>query len=470
MRQFLFILFALSFAFNVSAWELPKLWQGSLLSKLGLPESRVQDEASLLPWDHRLKLNQYLSDVNQELNLDWQIILLPSLEGTDIDERANENLSRRSENAAVFILSQSDRTFKLAFSNALKDQLGESKIQEMVSLMIPSLSKADVQSALFLLLETSAYQLKPDYQLTPPRPSVRKHRSLKGFTYFLAAFFFIFLLGHKVFRGPVMKAQYTSAGPIQSQGFLYHNAFFLKLGVSPAKKVFEEYSQRLEALSKQSNISVAFYQTKTSDLYPAAHFRSSLSLTILALTGLYFFPLEWRDPIYILAAFAQALILGYLLAFIPRVKKLFTSKREMKEETFQLLIETLATSSSILNEKAIILGHSKLENKVDFIFSSSLLEALAKSPQKPRTKKEISQFFKDQIRLLKSGDFTSFLDALLSFVELSLSRKDTFERPLSNVSVEHESSDSDNQLQVEEDHIKELSSSSEEVPNEKPKN
>jgi uncharacterized membrane protein YgcG len=428
LRQIVLTLLISLLALNTQAWEWPSLWEGSLLTKIGLTKSRIQDKPSLLPWGHRLKVNQYLDKVATDLDIDWRIIILTSLQGGDIEKKADESLSDRQDNAAVFILSQSDRTFKLAFSSRLKSRLGEDRIQEMVSLIIPSLSKSDIQNALFLLLEASAYQLKPDYHVSPPRPSIRKHQSLKGLTYFLAAFLFIFLLGHKIFRSPAMKAQYETKPSLQKeQAPLFHHAFFLKSGASLSKAIFEPYTQRLEILASQSSMNFAFYETRVSDLYPAAHFRSSLALSILALTGLYFFPLEWQDPIYILAVLAQALILGYLLAFLPRVKKFFTSKREMKEETFQLLIETLSKTSNILNQKSLIIGYSKLENKIDFIYSSQLLEGLQTSEGNDVNKKVIAQFFKDQTQLLRAGDLSSFIDSLIAFVELALQKQSSYQ-------------------------------------------
>ena len=100
----------------------------------------------------------------------------------------------------------------------------------------------------------------------------------------------------------------------------------------------------------------------------------------------------------------------------------------MREETFQLLIETLSKTTNLLSQKSLIIGHSKLENKIDFIYSSQLLDSLRTSEGHSVSKKEIAQFFKEQAKVLRSGDFTRFIDALVAFVELGVSRQTSFQQ------------------------------------------
>jgi hypothetical protein len=405
------------------------------MSKIGLPSTRLNDQAKIFSWDYRLKLNQYLKTANNEVGIDWQIVIKESLEGKDIENVVEALMTDGSNNGALFLLSLSDRKFKISFAPQIIELMGENKVDELVSLVIPSLAKSEHQQAIYLLLEASSFALEPSFKVSPPRPSLRKHRSLKGFTYFLAAFFFVFLLGHKVFSGSKTKAAFSTTNPDSSGPTekLFHHSFFFKNNINLPKNSLEDFKERIGTLSSQKDLLIYQFHAQSSDLYPAAHFRSALALSIVALTFLYFFPLEWRDPIYILAVFAQVLIIGYLLAFFSRIKRFYTSKREMKEETFQLLIETVAKDYDLLLRPSLTIGYSRLENKIDFIFSAPLIYLLQKQGA---DLKEISQLIKNKTIHLRKGEFKEFFDALISFLEIKLNSlpkiKPTEEKPLLN--------------------------------------
>ncbi len=77
---------------------------------------------------------------------------------------------------------------------------------------------------------------------------------------------------------------------------------------------------------------------KSSDQYAAAHYRLALILSGFMATATYYF-LDMTDPIILIWASLAGLLLGYLLCFIPTVKKVFITQDEIAEETYQRALQ-----------------------------------------------------------------------------------------------------------------------------------
>lgn len=80
---------------------------------------------------------------------------------------------------------------------------------------------------------------------------------------------------------------------------------------------------------------------KKAHFYPLAHYKMGLILMVLALALLYYVPLYYpplaplHNPQWFILFTLGPFIVGYLLAFIPKLKRLLTSNREMQECFYQ---------------------------------------------------------------------------------------------------------------------------------------
>lgn len=123
-------------------------------------------------------------------------------------------------------------------------------------------------------------------------------------------------------------------------------------------------------------MNIHYLVVKQSDLYPAAHFRSGLFFTTLAVIAMYYLPLSWLNPFPIIAVGAGAFLFGYLLAHLRRFKRLFSFGHEMKEEVHQMALESLETYGLLGQKKTIFLYASLLEKRLECLPSYDLGDAL----------------------------------------------------------------------------------------------
>lgn len=129
-------------------------------------------------------------------------------------------------------------------------------------------------------------------------------------------------------------------------------------------KITEDQKNTLEALiSKYDHLELVI--TQKSDHYPGAHFRSSIFWSLSASMTLYFIPWDFHDPIWYLYIQIPALIFGYLLAGYPKVKRLFSTSSEMKEETYQKALEFYHQNFDDTDSDLLFV--SLLEKRVEFI-------------------------------------------------------------------------------------------------------
>lgn len=112
---------------------------------------------------------------------------------------------------------------------------------------------------------------------------------------------------------------------------------------------------------------------KQSDFYPAAHFRLAIVVGILCSIILYY-NYDFDDPIALLWVQLPGMILGYILAFLPFLKRLFTTRAEMNEEVHQRAIEVYFENkvSMTRDRTGIMIFVSLLERKVEVLADSGI--------------------------------------------------------------------------------------------------
>lgn len=151
---------------------------------------------------------------------------------------------------------------------------------------------------------------------------------------------------------------------------------------------------------------------ENSDSYPAAHFRFALLLSVLLSVGLYFAPIDFQDPVWFLAAQGLGIVLGLVLAFNSKIKRLMLLKKEINEEVYQRALQAyhehgvantkdrdgIMIYISLLERRALIMSDIGISAKVDNSEWQSMLgDALKKIKQG-----ELAQALMDLVRA--SGD------------------------------------------------------------------
>jgi hypothetical protein len=155
-------------------------------------------------------------------------------------------------------------------------------------------------------------------------------------------------------------------------------------------------------ITRYESLELAIVQK--SDHYPGAHFRSSIFWSLSASMILYFIPWNFHDPIWYLYIQIPALIFGYLLAGHPKVKRLFSTSSEMKEETYQKALEYYHRNFNDTDKELLFV--SLLEKRVEFITFQEEQE------DKVKQIKELTRLIK------KEGVFTGLESSLEKLVSL----------------------------------------------------
>ncbi|WP_372652843.1 TPM domain-containing protein [Halobacteriovorax sp.] len=116
-----------------------------------------------------------------------------------------------------------------------------------------------------------------------------------------------------------------------------------------------------------------------SDFYPAAHFRLALFFGLLVgvLTYNYY---DFDDPIVIIWAQIPGMILGYLLAYIPLLKRFASTANELQEEVYQRALEVFHESnvSKTKDRTGIMIFISLLEKRVEVMADIGISSKLPK--------------------------------------------------------------------------------------------
>ncbi len=107
---------------------------------------------------------------------------------------------------------------------------------------------------------------------------------------------------------------------------------------------------------------------KSSDMYPAAHFRGALLLSAICSFLTYLF-IDFDDPIVLIWSQIIGLLAGYLLAFIPAIKRILITQREIDEEVYQKALEVFFEHhiSQTVDRTGILILVSTLEHKIEVL-------------------------------------------------------------------------------------------------------
>lgn len=120
---------------------------------------------------------------------------------------------------------------------------------------------------------------------------------------------------------------------------------------------------------------------KSSDNYPAAHFRAAIFLGFILGFGLYYFPFyEVDDSLYYLWTVFGAMLIGYFVSFNHKIKRFFLSKKEIAEEVHQRALEGFFYEG-VHNTKertGILLFISALEHRAELIADCGINEKVDK--------------------------------------------------------------------------------------------
>ncbi len=142
------------------------------------------------------------------------------------------------------------------------------------------------------------------------------------------------------------------------------------------KEIIKEAIKSVELKTSGEIVPVILSQ---SDFYPAAHFRLALIMGIFFSLILYY-TYDFSDPMSLIWIQAPGILLGYILAYIPSVKRLFTTKAEMQEEVYQRSLEVFYENNvSITRDRTgIMIFISLLERKVSVLADCGINEVVSK--------------------------------------------------------------------------------------------
>jgi len=160
--------------------------------------------------------------------------------------------------------------------------------------------------------------------------------------------------------------------------------------------------------NEMNNITATYVLVKQSDLYPASHFRSGLFFTALVIMTLYFIPINWEDPIWMLYFEVGAFFFGYLFAYNRKVKRFFTFKSEMKEEVYQKALETMADYGLLGKSHYIFLFASQVEKRLECIYSPEIEELISE--------KDIERSLANAKSLLKNQKYKEAMEQGISSI------------------------------------------------------
>lgn len=140
-----------------------------------------------------------------------------------------------------------------------------------------------------------------------------------------------------------------------------------------------------------------------SDAYPAAHFRCAILMSFIFTVALYLSPLNILNPIYFIWIQIPGFVIGYFLANIDVIARLFVTNKEMEEEVYQRALEAFFEHNLHSTDEhiGVLLFVSRFEKKVKIIGDRGIKERI--SDEKWQT---IIEVFKKEARS------TTYLEAL----------------------------------------------------------
>ncbi|MDC1174264.1 TPM domain-containing protein [Bacteriovoracaceae bacterium] len=161
------------------------------------------------------------------------------------------------------------------------------------------------------------------------------------------------------------------------------------------KKRIEEAISLVEARTDAEVIPIIF---RKSDNYPGAHLRCAILFGMLIPAIIYMIPIDFDRPELYVYGQITGLLLGYVLTFNDRMKRLFCTFGEMKEEVYQRCTQAFLENGlhTTKDNTGILIAISLLEHKVEIMADYGINQKVNKN-----TWKEICQGLTKKI---KSGD------------------------------------------------------------------
>lgn len=131
----------------------------------------------------------------------------------------------------------------------------------------------------------------------------------------------------------------------------------------------EEIKGLIDEAETKSTSELVPMIVKSSDVYPAAHFRAAIIVSFLFSLMLYMSPFHIINPIWFLWVQVPGLLLGYALGNIPFFTRLFITKKEIEYEVTQRAIEAFFEHGlhTTDNHNGVLIFISLMERKIKII-------------------------------------------------------------------------------------------------------
>lgn len=132
-----------------------------------------------------------------------------------------------------------------------------------------------------------------------------------------------------------------------------------------------------------------------SDYYPVAHFRLGILMAIVFAILLYLSPLHFINPLWYLTIQLPGFFTGYMLAYLPQLRRYFITKEEIEEEVYQRSVELFFEEKIHMTKdhNGVLILVSLLERKIEIILDHGLLE---KCP--PESVAEVTKHFAEKMK------------------------------------------------------------------------
>ncbi len=139
----------------------------------------------------------------------------------------------------------------------------------------------------------------------------------------------------------------------------------MKITDEQAKKI-EECVERVES---ETSGEIVPAMMESSDHYAVAHMRLAIIMAFVFAVAFYLLMPELKNPIWLLWVQVPGLVAGYLLAFIPSVKRIFLRQAEIDEEVHQRALEVFFANElhSTRDRNGVLIFISALEKRVEMV-------------------------------------------------------------------------------------------------------
>lgn len=173
---------------------------------------------------------------------------------------------------------------------------------------------------------------------------------------------------------------------------------------------------------------------KQSDLYPAAHFRVAICLALALPMALYYVPWTFYDPIWYLYTSLVGLLLGYVLGYNHKIKRLFSTRFELSEEVRQRASEYFLENGLHATKKrsAVLIFVSLMEKRIEILADMNVINALSTAEKKTLFREHIKAFQKQTKAEGLEKSLIALLRNLTGELEAHLPKKSLTHNELSN--------------------------------------